>query len=145
MSTTTFSVGTNNYACDKLSAFDQLFVVRKLLPIVSAAIPSGIGAGDVKKLLDVDLSKVLPSVTDIVAKLPEEDVQDLLIKLLTPVRRQQEAGWAQMVVNKHIMFNDISTVDLMKIAFNSGKHSLQDFFGALPLQLSKDESQKPSA
>lgn len=128
-----------------MNTFDQLFVVRKLLPVISAAIPAGIAAGDVKKLLDIDLSKLLPNVTDVVAKLPEEDVQELLVKLLTPVRRQQEVGWAQMVVNKHIMFNDISMVDLLKIAFNSGKHSLQDFFSALPLQPSSDVGQKQSA
>lgn len=136
MKTTQFTVGKYICVADKMDVFDQLFVSRKLLPIMAAALPSGMGVGGLKELLSMDISVVLPGITSTIANLPEQDVRDLLVKLLTPVRIQQEGGYAPMIINGSIMFQDIELPDLMKIAFHSGKFSLQNFFAALPSNLS---------
>ena len=143
MKTVNFTVGQFNYVAEQLSAFDQLHVVRKIAPVFAALVPAGSEMKSLSSMLNVDMSVVLPNVADVVARLPEEDVNALLLKLLSVVRREEpnRSGWAPMVASGRLMFEDMKMTELLQVAVKSGQHSLGDFLSALP-QLSSGAAQK---
>lgn len=146
MKTVNFTVGQFNYVAEQLNAFDQLHVVRKIAPVFAALVPPGAEMKSLSSMLNIDVSVVLPNVADVLARLPEEDVNALMLKLLSVVRREQpnHSGWAPMVASGRLMFDDLKVTELMQIAVKSGQHSLGDFLSALP-QLSSGAAQKQSA
>lgn len=134
METLEFTVGGRQLVADKLDVFTQLFVVRKLAPLLAAAIPPGVGMRDVVAALERSISEVLPGITGALSALPEEDVKALLVKLLSVVRQRQadHAGWSPIMAGGQLMDASLTLPEMLQIAFQSGRFSLAGFTGGLP-------------
>lgn len=130
----TFEVSGKNYSADKLDAMRQFHIVRRLAPVVAGLLPAGVALKDMVSFLEKDVSSVLPSMADALARLKDEDAEFVLYGLLSVVKQEQAngLGWAPVAKGNSLMFQDITMPNLMKIAFKAGQHNFQDFLSALP-------------
>lgn len=130
----TFEVGGKKYTADMLDAMRQFHILRRMAPILAGLLPAGVALKDMQSVLQKEVAAVLPGLADALSKLKDEDADFVLFGLLSVVKQEQSngLGWANVVVGKTLMFNDISMPDLIKLAFKSGQHNFQDFLSAPP-------------
>ena len=135
-----FDINGVDYRATKLSVFDQLKVCRKLLPVLSSIVPdlallretAAATAGDREKTSQV-ISTILPKIADVVAGMPEEDVNAILFPCLSVVTRKTTAGnWAQVFRDGSLMFDDIDLFTMLNIAGRVAADNLGNFLPETP-------------
>lgn len=125
-----FEVNGVKYKTQKMNAFDQLHVARKLAPVVGAI-------GNISALAAGDAS-VFGSLVKAISDLPEEDCNVVLHKCLAAVSRGDTtpAGttWAPIwnAQAKRLMFDDIDLIVMLQITGRVIQDSLSSFTNALP-------------
>ena len=134
MELATFTVGGKNYTASKLSAMVQFHIVRKMAPLLAGMLPPDVQSKDIGSLLLSKASAVLPGLADSLSKLSDQDSEFVLYGLLGCVKQEQPngLGWAPVVVNKQMMFDNITMPDMILIAVKSAQHNFRDFLNALP-------------
>jgi len=141
-----FTINGQDYSCEKIDAMRQFHIVRRLAPVLAAAIPSGFTLARMKEMGDVPIDAVLPKLADALSKMSDDDANVVIIELLKPVRRKeaQGLGWSPLVQGGAIMYQDLKLPDMLQIAFHSARLNLQDFSSALP-QILNGANQKANA
>ena len=110
----------NEYQIGSLNAFDHLHVVRKLapaLPLVEGLVAER-NAGKDMTMLTVF----------VISKLSDEDSDYVISKCLSAVSRKQSSGYAKLMANGALMFNDLDVTDMLKLTAQVIVENLGDFF-----------------
>lgn len=139
-----------NYKFNKLNAITQFHIVRRIAPVAGELITVLSNSKTFKKMksdgldkinmdkIDFDeIAKELSPVLNAIAKLPDDDVEYVVNKLLSGVSRQvsNQGGYQKIITNDNvIMFEDIKeNLGLMfSLAGKSFAQNLGGFINALP-------------
>lgn len=145
MSYVEFTHGQHTYRADKLPAMTQLHVTRRLAPFLSAIMGSmptdqtqallkaaketGHKPGDKTDAGQLGMAAMGP-LLDAVASMPDEQVDYVINACLSVVERKQASGgWARVMSDGGIMFNDLDMVGLLAITGHVLQRDLAGFFG----------------
>ena len=137
MSQVEFDIGGVSYRADRLDAFKQLHLTRKLAPMVPKLVPildrlqkafkAGKGVAD-------DLSEFAEAAgpfADAFAALPDENVDYIVKTCLSVVRRQQGATWSPIMLGDALMFSDLDIGQMIPIVFRVIRENLGNFMQGL--------------
>lgn len=122
------------YSASAIAPIKQFHIARKLAPVLASLAPMLKGLADISK--DNALEKLgalnMDSMANALASMSDEDAEAVLCGLLAAVKREiaPGAGYAPMVVNGQIAYQDVTLPDLMKLAALSFKVNLAGFFNA---------------
>lgn len=128
---TTVDIGAATYRFGKLDAMQQFHIVRRLLPILASL---GVSPDMLRELggkdNDLGMLAVMAPIMDMVAKMPDAEVNYILQSALSVVQRQQGDNWAP-VQNRtgQLMFADIDMPGMIRLAIEALKRNLGGFFG----------------
>lgn len=126
----TFEIGGVNYQASHMDAITQFHVARRLAPVLPA----------LKALSGTDGNggpawSSLSAISEIVAKMPDEDVNYVLDACLSRVsrRKEGETGWAKLWNSnaKALMFQDLTFPEMLMIAVQVIAGSLGNFMAGL--------------
>jgi hypothetical protein len=120
-----FKVGAHNYRADKLDAFQQWDVARRLLAAFMDAAKKGGGAAEVFMRAFASMS----------------DADDRVVRhlCLAVVSREDRGGWQRLVTAEgHLVYNDLAWGDILAIVQNVVDKQVFPFTDA-PAQGSSDE------
>lgn len=135
MSERDFSFNGRNYKLNKLDAFKQYHIVRRLAPILGDLLPA-LGKLSKKKKVEEIGEQELEAFTPIFkgfANLSDEDANRVLMGLVEAVEMQQATGnWARIVVNNQLMFQDFEFPELMQLAGRAFMYNLGNFLKLAP-------------
>lgn len=139
MSDRDFEIGGRNFKLNKINAFKQFHIVRKMAPILADLLPA---MGDVQKVNKSEISesekfeelaKIAAPFMLGISKLSDEDADKVLYGLLSSVEIQQPAGnWARVSTDTMLMMQDLDLPVLLQLAGRAFMFNLAGFFGALP-------------
>lgn len=136
-----FEIGGNNYRAEKLDAFKQLHVSRKLAGVVPKVLPALFAATHAKDDLTSLLSSFEPA-AEALAAMPEADVDFVFHTCLTVVQRQQGNAWAKVwnASAKVLQFSDVDMSTMSQIVFKVLGDSLGNFIQGLTAKAPKAAS-----
>lgn len=148
------SVGGHTYAVDKLNAYRQFHVARRLAPavwalarsagdVVKAAIPEGVPVtfdNVLKGLKGLEDGALMGAVVaaagpmvDVFAHMSDADAQYVLDECLSVCSRQVEngEGWQRVhVPGSGLMFNDVTMPEMLQLVVAAVRHNLGNFMPA---------------
>lgn len=137
-----FQVNGKDYRACKINAFEQLYIVTRLAPIIGKAAPAFAAAQKGEEV------NALPALAEALGTMPKGEQRELVCALLAAVQRKeaQGLGWSPVCVDGSIMYADVqeSLAVMMQLAWHAMKHNLAGFFAALPSDL-KDVAQKAAS
>lgn len=130
----TYSIGT-------LSAMHQFHVARRIAPVqmalgisfselAKAVSPTTAEAGG-DSVSEEQFASAMKPVFDIVAKMPDEEVNYVIRHCLAVVRRKDGERWAQVQNGEQLMYQDIKMPTMMRLVMEVIKANMGDFFGPL--------------
>lgn len=124
---TEFDVAGTKYRADKLDAFKQLHLARKLAPMVPKLVPvfvklQGKGTEDLAGLADA-----AGPFAEVLAAMSDEDVEYIVTTCLSVVKREQSGAWSAMVSGKTLMFSDLGLDQLLPIVVRVLRENLGNF------------------
>jgi hypothetical protein len=150
-----FKVGDNEYRSDKLDAFAQFHISRRLLPVLTsfgdillhqdAAVRAAIMGGDAddpaaQELVSaalLDLDSMRPTL-EAIAKMPDDDANYVLHGVLKVTHRANVGPGGEIVSwspvfntnAKRVMYDDIELMEMLQILRAVLTESLGRFFSA---------------
>lgn len=134
-----FQIGARSFKLNKIDAFKQFHIVRRLAPIITDLIPI---LSQIKNVKDEGLSqeeklaefgRMLSPLTMGLSKLSDEDSDKVLKGLLSAVEIKQDQGnWSKIVVDSQIMFTNLELPVLLMAAGRSFVFNMSGFFDVLP-------------
>jgi hypothetical protein len=143
-----FEINGKEYRAEKLDAFKQLHVSRKIAPLIPAMIPIFLTVAKMQGKLQDNLDalpKVLQPLADGLAGLSDDAAEYVIATCLSVVRRKAENGnWASVwnSSSRVLMFADIDVVTMTQLAVRIIEDNLGPFIGGL-LTKAKGESKEP--
>lgn len=133
-----FEVGGRKFQLNKINAFKQFHIVRRLGPVLSELLPVlseaqrlSIDALSETEKLD-QIAKVMSPVMLGLSKLSDSDSDKVLYGLLSSVQIQQSVGWAWVATDSMLMIQDMDLPLLLQIAGRAFMFNLSGFFTILP-------------
>lgn len=134
MSERDFAIGERKFKLNKIDAFKQFHIVRRIGPILGDLIPI---ANKLSKMSDDQRQEnMFEAITPImigISKLSDEDSNKVLLGLLASVEMQQGAGnWARVATSDQLMFSDLDLPLMLQIAGRAFQFNLSGFFAVLP-------------
>lgn len=133
-----FEIGARKFKLNKLDAFEQMHVVRRLAPILGDLLPLAVKAQKdlkgktVDDMSEKDLEAFAPILTGF-SKLSDQDFDRVIVSLCSCVEISSGAGWARVATkNAGMMFQDLEMGELLQIAGRSLMFNLAGFFATLP-------------
>lgn len=142
MSDRDFEIGTRKFKLNKINAFRQFHIVRRIGPILSELLPSMTKLQKVSgstSLSETDkfdeFAKIAAPLMSGLSKLSDADADYVLFGLLASVEIQQVSGnWAKVATESMLMIQDLELPMLLQIAGRAFGFNLAGFFGELPPQ-----------
>jgi hypothetical protein len=139
MSDRDFEIGTRKFKLNKIDAFKQFHVVRRLGPILGDIIPvaqklKGLNSENQSQdeMFDA-IAKISQPILIGLSKLSDADSNMVLISLCSAVEMQQSMGnWARVATDAGLMFQDLDLPTLLQIAGRAFIYNLSGFFAAAP-------------
>lgn len=125
------------YSVDKLNAMEQLYLVRKLgpaLPILEGMLADRNANKDTRLLMIYLLSR-----------LPDEDSDAVIKRCLAAVSRQQPTGWARVMLNGSLMFQDIDVDAMIQLTSSVIEENLGNFFNSILSSLPQEGMEQREA
>lgn len=141
MSDRDFSIGSRQFKLNKIDAFKQFHIVRRMAPVLSGLLPA---LGDFQKVMSKmdslseaekfdGLAKLAGPFMEGLSKLSDADSDKVLFGLLNSVEVKQETGnWARVSSDTMLMIADMELPVLLQIAGRAFVFNLSGFFAALP-------------
>ena len=145
-------IGGHDYTIGRLNALDQLHVSRKIAPIIPNIMPilTEVAKGDLEKVIasiETDenaelgglepLAKALEPFMEAIAKMPEDDVNYVIYKCLSVVKRNGSV----VCRGESIMFDDLDMNHLLPLTVAVIRTNLGNFIQGL---LTKASNMKQS-
>ncbi len=139
MSDNSFEIGGKKFKLNKIDAFKQFHIVRRIGPLLSDLIPAMKSAQGVKNLDNLSESERLDQIAGFagpimtgLSKLSDKDADFVLFGLLASVEVQQQAGnWAKIAVDGMMMVQDFELPILLNIAGRAFMFNIAGFFNTL--------------
>lgn len=140
-------IGGHDYTIGRLNALDQLHVSRKIAPIVPNIMPilTEVAKGDLERVIKSiedgenneleglePLAEALEPFMEAIAKMPEDDVNYVVHKCLSVVKR----GGAAVCRNNTIMFDDLDMNHLLPLTIAVIRMNLGNFIQDLLMKAS---------
>lgn len=131
--TTEFTIAGHVYRADKLDAFKQLHVARKIGPVIPALFPlyAALRAGELNADGLTGIAGPATVLFEAAANLPQEDIDYVLGACLAVTRRENGKTWTPVAHQGTVMFDDIDGHAMLQIAFEVCKFSLASFISGL--------------
>jgi hypothetical protein len=105
------------YSIEKLNAFEQLHIARRLAPMLASLA----GAEDE--------GGALPAIADTLSKMSDDDVNYIVNNCLKACKRKQEGkGYAKVMVSGALMFADIDLTAMLALVQAVVEENLGSFF-----------------
>ena len=145
-------IGGHDYSIGRLNALDQLHVSRKIAPIIPNIMPilTEVAKGDLEKVIasiETDenaelaglepLAKALEPFMEAIAKIPEEDVNYVIYKCLSVVKRNGSV----VCRGESIMFDDLDMNHLLPLTVAVIRTNLGNFIQGLLTKVSSIQAQ----
>lgn len=145
-------IGGHDYTIGRLNALDQLHVSRKIAPIIPSIMPilTEVAKGDLEKVIasiETDenaelaglepLAKALEPFMEAIAKIPEEDVNYVIYKCLSVVKRNGSV----VCRGESIMFDDLDMNHLLPLTVAVIRTNLGNFIQGLLTKASSIQAQ----
>lgn len=125
----TTEVNGISYTVGKLNAFEQLHVARRLAPVLAELFTSFKAHPEVADSgLDAILQLASVPLAETFAKMSNDDVDYVVNACLSVCQRQQAKGFAKVMVNNILMFQDIEIDTLMALTTAVVEENLGRFF-----------------
>lgn len=146
------TIGEHDYTIGRLNALDQFHVSRKIAPIVPTLMPiiTEVAKGDLSKAIESielgdnnelgslePLAQALEPFMEAFAKMPEDDVNYIIHKCLSVVKR----GSSVVCRGQTIMFDDLDMGQILPLVVAVIRISLGNFIQGL---LTKASNMKQS-
>ena len=146
------TIGEHEYSIGRLNALDQFHVSRKIAPIIPTLMPiiSEVAKGDLSKTIESielgdnnelgslePLAQALEPFMEAFAKMPEEDVNYIIHKCLSVVKR----GSSVVCRGQSIMFDDLDMGQILPLVVAVIRVSLSNFIQGLLMKASAIQSQ----
>ncbi len=130
MSNPEVTIGDSVYQIGKLPAMTQFHVVRRIGPVLATM---GVSITEMatkgKSLNDeVDMLSIMGTVSEVVAKMSNDDVEYVIYACLAVVRRQQGERYMNVMTGKNFQFQDIDMTVMMRLTVEVLKENLGGFF-----------------
>lgn len=145
-------IGGHDYSIGRLNALDQLHVSRKIAPIVPNIMPilTEVAKGDLEKVIESieadenaelaglePLAKALEPFMEAIAKMPEDDVNYVIHKCLSVVKRNGSV----VCRGESIMFDDLDMNHLLPLTVAVIRTNLGNFIQGLLTKASSIQAQ----
>lgn len=133
-----FDVGGRSYRADKLNAFQQVHVCRRLAPmIVQVVSVIGQGGAEVTGAEVMKRVGVLGGLAEVLATMKDEDLDTILNTALSVVSRQEPEGWRRIMAQNAtggiaLMVDDLDMTEMLQVAWRVVEPYLRNFMSALP-------------
>lgn len=140
-----FEVAGHRYRAEKLDAFKQLHVSRKIAPIIPKLLPMFLKFADKKEALKDDLeamAEAFEPLAEALAEMPDADCEYVFNSCLGVVSRHQQNNWASIWAGGALMFDDIDLGVMVQITSKVIWDSLGAFTRGL---LAKANAESPTA
>ena len=119
------TIKEKTYRAGRMDARRQFHVVRRLAPIIS-------GLTDLAALKSDPMAALGP-IAEALAAMKDEDADYILNACLEVTERQQPAGgWAKVMRQGSLMFEDLDMADMLRLAGVALVENLGGFFDGLP-------------
>jgi len=132
----------HNYKIEKLNAFDQLHLARKvapLLPKLLPALPAALSVGiDIKKAVDdkqdlpvktiESISWIIEPALDAISSMQKDDVEYIIGLCLSVTKRQNGDIWTAAWHNGQLMLGDMNMMTMVKIVWQVIQVNLGNYF-----------------
>lgn|SRR5574343_859419 len=130
-----FTIGNHDFRAEKLDAFKQFHVSRKLAPIIPTLIPVFVKiAKDGASLTDISAyGELLAPFAEGMAAMSNEDSEYVISVCLSATKRKVGDNWAPVWSNsgKVLMFDDMDLGDMIQIVLKVVQDSLGNFIRGL--------------
>jgi hypothetical protein len=130
-----FEVGNRKFKLNKIDAFKQFHIVRRIGPILSELIPVAqkLSKLSAEQMNESQFESIAPILTGI-SKLSDEDANKVLLGLCSAVEMFQPASnsWSRVATDAGLMFHDLEFPTLLQIAGRAFQYNMAGFFAALP-------------
>ena len=135
-----FTFQGKNFKLNKIDAFKQFHIVRRIAPILSDLIPALGAAAKTMKTEGLsesekfeEFGKIATPIMSGLSKLSDDDSNKVLFGLLSAVEIQQDGGnWAKVVSDNQLMFSNLDLPCLLNAAGKSFMFNMTGFFNILP-------------
>jgi hypothetical protein len=122
--------GTVRYRAGVLDAFKQLYVAKRLFPVLKGF--TEIAGVNVEMLSASSLDKFI----DAVSGLKDEDLQFIISTCMSVVSKRDGKAWVRLTAsNGALMFEDMSLIETLTICWHVAKANLAGFTRGLPSSL----------
>lgn len=125
-----FEIAGHRYRAEKLDAFKQLHVSRKIAPIIPKLLPMFLKFSEKKEALKDDLAvmaEAFEPLAEALAEMPDADCEYVFNACLGVVMRHQQGNWASIWAGGTLMFDDIDLGAMVQIAAKVIWDSLGNF------------------
>lgn len=113
-----FEVAGQRYRAEKLDAFKQLHVSRKIAPIIPKLLPMFLKFAEKKDALKEDLAgmaEAFEPLAQALAEMPDADCEHVFNACLGVVMRKHQNDWASIWAGGSLMFDDIDLGAMVQI------------------------------
>ncbi|RQR87727.1 MULTISPECIES: phage tail assembly chaperone [unclassified Burkholderia] len=113
-----FEVSGQRYRAEKLDAFKQLHVSRKIAPIIPKLLPMFMKFAEQKNALQDDISgmaEAFEPLAQALAEMPDADCEYVFNACLSMVMRNHQGNWASIWTGGSLMFDDIDLGAMVQI------------------------------
>lgn len=128
----TETINGHEYEINKLDPFEQLHVGRRLAPLLAHALPAFarlMAAGERPNMEILLFEGAAIPMADILAKMPQEDVDYVFKQCLSACKRRDKKGWARITTpDGTLMYQDIELDTMLPLVQNVVEVSLGRFF-----------------
>lgn len=135
MSERDFEISSRKFKLNKIDAFKQFHIVRRLAPILGdlISVAQKVKALNPSHINEEQIQMITPIMNGI-SKLSDADANLVLLGLCSAVEMQQMplGNWARVATDAGLMFQDLELPVLLQIAGRSFSYNLAGFFGSLP-------------
>lgn len=122
------TIDQHEYHIGRMNALTQFHVLRRIAPVLA---PLGATFMNRKKLTLDDMMEVLGPVTEVFAKIPEEDANYVIFASLATVKRIVDGRQAPVTAGEQLMFEDIDAITMLRLTWEVVETNLQGFFAGL--------------
>ena len=125
-----FEIAGQRYRAEKLDAFKQLHVSRKIAPIIPKLLPMFLKFAEQKDALKDDLAgmaEAFEPLAQALAEMPDADCEYVFNACLSMVMRNHQNNWASIWVGGSLMFDDIDLGAMVQITAKVIWDSLGNF------------------
>ena len=119
------------YRIGDMTPMVEVHLLRRLGPFLPALAPV------IRELTDsgpdaLAIAKAAGPLADVLAKMTDEEAEEIIYRSLAVVARKGNAGWAPVMTAHGIPgFDDLSMMDILKLTVSSIQENFGPFFGEL--------------